>query len=79
MLPVSKYMGNDKFIMASHIERLKESSCFKDGGITCITCHNPHKSVTTLSDTYFDNKCMQCHTICKQEETQNHNGPQIDI
>ena len=39
--------------------------------MTCITCHNPHKSVTTLSSTYFDNKCMQCHDVCKEEETQN--------
>ncbi len=66
-----KYEGNESFIMASHVERLKQSACFDGSDITCVTCHNPHKSVSTVSSTYFDNKCMQCHNICKDEETQN--------
>jgi len=57
--------------MASHVDRLKESVCFKTAEMTCISCHNPHKSVTTTSSAYFDNKCMQCHEVCKEEETQN--------
>ena len=66
-----KHKDNESFIMASHVDRLKESACFKSAEMTCITCHDPHKSVTTLSATYFDNKCMQCHEVCKEEETQN--------
>jgi hypothetical protein len=66
-----KYKDNTSFIMASHVDRLKESACFKTAKMTCITCHNPHKSVTTLSANYFDNKCMQCHEVCKEEQTQN--------
>ena len=66
-----KYENEESFIMASHVDRLKESACFKSAEMTCVTCHNPHKSVTTLSATYFDNKCMQCHEVCKEEETQN--------
>ncbi len=66
-----KYENEESFIMASHVDRLKESACFKAGEMTCVTCHNPHKSVTTLSATYFDNKCMQCHDVCDDEQTQN--------
>ncbi len=68
-LPKHKY--NESFIMASHVDRLKASACFQNTEITCVTCHNPHKSVTTLSFTYFDNKCMQCHDVCKDDKTQN--------
>ncbi|MDC0204257.1 multiheme c-type cytochrome [Flavobacteriales bacterium] len=66
-----KYENEEYFIMASHVDRLKQSTCFTKGEMTCVTCHNPHKSVKTLSTTYFDNKCMQCHEVCKEEETQN--------
>ena len=66
-----KYEDEESFIMASHVDRLKQSTCFKTSEMTCVTCHNPHKTVTDLSDSYFDNKCMQCHSDCKDKETQN--------
>jgi len=66
-----KYKNEQSFIMASHVDRLKQSSCFQNAAMTCVTCHNPHKSVTTLSSTYFDNKCMQCHDVCEDKQTQN--------
>jgi len=66
-----KHKDNDSFIMASHVDRLKASVCFQKAEMTCITCHNPHKSINTLSFTYFDNKCMQCHDVCEDEQIQN--------
>jgi len=66
-----KYENEESFIMASHVDRLKQSACFKSAEMTCVTCHNPHKSVTNLTASYFDNKCMQCHSDCKEEETKN--------
>jgi hypothetical protein len=66
-----KYEHDNSFIMASHVDRLKQSACFQNTEMTCVTCHNPHKSVTTLKATYFDAKCMQCHDVCKDEKTQN--------
>ena len=66
-----KYEDNESFIMASHVERLKQSACFESSDMTCVTCHNPHKSVNTVSSTYFDNKCMQCHNVCEDEKIQN--------
>ena len=66
-----KHENNESFIMASHVDRLKQSSCFQNSDMTCITCHDPHKNVKNLSSTYFDNKCMQCHDVCEDEEVQN--------
>jgi tetratricopeptide (TPR) repeat protein len=54
--------------MASHVERLKQSSCYINSEMTCVTCHNPHKSVKSLGENYFDKKCMDCHDLCKEEE-----------
>ena len=51
-----KYKNDDGFIMASHVERLKQSECFKNSDMTCINCHNPHKSIRMLNDKYFDKK-----------------------
>ena len=49
-----RYEDDDDFIMASHPDRLKQSACFQNSTLTCISCHNPHKSVTSLSSDYFD-------------------------
>jgi len=65
-----KYENDESFIMASHVDRLQQSECYIEGGLTCISCHNPHKSVTTLSENYFNNKCMECHSVC-EEKTEN--------
>ena len=63
-----KYKNDNSFIMASHVERLKQSECFKNSDMTCLNCHNPHKSVQSLSSNYFDRKCMDCHNVCDVKE-----------
>lgn len=65
-----KYENDNSFIMASHVDRLQQSSCFKNTELTCTSCHNPHKSVTKMGIDYFDNKCMQCHDICDDNKTE---------
>ena len=65
------YKNNNSFIRASHADRLQQSSCFKNSDITCVTCHNPHKSVSKLEEKYFDNKCMSCHDLCEDNKTEN--------
>ena len=61
-----RYENDETFIMASHVDRLQQSECYTKGNITCVSCHNPHKSVTTLADNYFNNKCMDCHNVCEE-------------
>jgi tetratricopeptide (TPR) repeat protein len=67
--------AEDEFIMASHADRLKQSECFVQSEklkqtnslrpykntLTCVTCHNPHKSVKFQKDEYFNTKCNNCH------------------
>ena len=64
-----KYDDDNSFIMASHADRLQQSACFKNSDMTCVSCHNPHTSVSALETDYFDNKCMQCHQVCDDEQT----------
>ena len=73
-LPRYEGQSND-FIMASHVDRLQMSSCFikskaaasadslypTKGQLTCITCHNPHKSVKSSSYKSYDAACNSCH------------------
>ena len=62
------YKGDDSFIMASHVDRLKMSACFLNSNdeLTCITCHNPHISVTNTSKSVFNNACVSCHSSVKK-------------
>lgn len=60
--------SDDQFIMASHVDRLKMSSCFNQAeGMTCITCHNPHISVKETKTTHFDQICKSCHQNQEQK------------
>ena len=41
----ARYQDDETFIMASHADRLQQSSCFQNSEMSCITCHDPHHSV----------------------------------
>ena len=51
------------FKVASHAARMILSDCFikSDGGMTCITCHDPHVPVKSVSKDFFNGKCLGCH------------------
>ena len=70
---VPRYEDDNTFIMASHVDRLKQSSCFTNSEMNCITCHNPHHSVKKESFNFFNDKCMSCHDDCKDEFRENDN------
>tara|TARA_B100000674_G_C37960972_1_gene971980 strand:- start:1443 stop:3425 length:1983 start_codon:yes stop_codon:yes gene_type:complete len=55
--------AEDEFIMASHVDRLKQSECFikSDNKISCIDCHNPHKSVHQADPAIYNSTCFSCH------------------
>lgn len=68
--------SKENFIMASHADRLKQSQCFiqslkkrknsnslkpYQGALTCVTCHNPHISVTVTQSDKFNTVCNSCH------------------
>jgi len=53
--------SHEKFIMASQADRLRLSECYQQSDMTCLTCHNPHKSVAVTGKAHFNNKCQSCH------------------
>lgn len=54
--------SDNRFIMASHVDRFKLSQCFKQSeGYNCASCHNPHISVRETNVQKFNNQCRSCH------------------
>ncbi len=57
--------GKEDFIMASHVERLKESSCYIATGdkLNCLYCHEAHISYREVDKSTYINKCISCHNL----------------
>lgn len=57
--------------VADSPQRLALSRCFKEskGTLTCITCHNPHRSIKTFTRAHYNEKCVQCHTTLPKTAT----------
>ena len=53
--------SHERFIMASQADRLRLSPCYLKSEMTCITCHNPHRSVESTSHEQFNHACINCH------------------
>lgn len=54
--------SHDQFIMASQADRLRLSECFKNApDLSCITCHQPHRSVAVTPVSQYNNACQKCH------------------
>lgn len=57
------------FIMASHPDRLRLSACFAGTHapespfppLSCISCHNPHVALETMTRDTFNGQCRTCH------------------
>lgn len=56
--------SDDEFIMASHVDRFKQSECYINSSKTfnCVSCHNPHISVKVTGSTQFNASCANCHS-----------------
>jgi len=63
--------SEDDFIMASHLDRMKQSKCFtsSNGNMSCIGCHNPHISAKKTTTNQYNNTCYSCHNSesCSEE------------
>ncbi len=71
------YQNEDNLVMAAHSERFQMSQCFiesnlnsKDLKFTCISCHNPHKSVRKTNVLNFNKTCQNCHQKKKCSENE---------
>jgi len=57
--------------LLEHHSSMQMSKCFQgsNGRLRCNTCHDPHARPTKAETaTYFDQKCLACHTVssCKR-------------
>ncbi|MEM9917904.1 MAG: tetratricopeptide repeat protein [Bacteroidota bacterium] len=53
---------HEKFIMASQADRLQMSACYQSSEkLSCLSCHNPHHSVSSTPKSKFNNTCISCH------------------
>ena len=50
-----------RFIMASQADRLRQSACYTQSEMTCLTCHNPHVSVAETGMQQYNAACQDCH------------------
>ena len=59
------------FGFASHAERLQMSACFKNskGKLTCTTCHDPHGKLPEDPETFYNEKCLSCHTETSHQKS----------
>jgi len=55
--------SEDDFIMASHVDRFKQSACVQQSNqqFNCVSCHNPHVSVAKTKIEKFNATCQNCH------------------
>lgn len=66
--------GKEDFIMASHVERLKESKCYIASGneLNCRYCHGPHVTHREVDQNIYIKHCTSCHneqsTSCNASE-----------
>lgn len=61
--------SEDDFIMASHVDRFKQSPCFINSeGFNCVSCHNPHISVKVTDNQQFNSSCYNCHQGAPEHE-----------
>lgn len=62
-----RYSNDEQlFNMANHSDRFQHSQCFieankNEESFTCISCHNPHVSVTKTSVQQYNSTCQSCH------------------
>jgi hypothetical protein len=46
--------------------QLMRSACFRNGGLSCVTCHDPHANVKSDASFYRE-RCLTCHQDQKNQ------------
>ena len=65
--PVSN-QADDRFEIAHAAYRLRMSACFRNSQMTCLTCHDPHKSYRGPGTTeHYVEICEGCHQAVKHD------------
>lgn len=62
--PPSK--SGEIFEIAHQAYRLRMSACFRDSDMTCLTCHDPHKTLSEQAEgDHYQKVCLSCHENVK--------------
>jgi hypothetical protein len=50
---------------------LNESICFRKskGALSCLTCHGPHEAMDKKPDSFYNNRCVACHSSSSAQNT----------
>ncbi|MDX1928585.1 MAG: tetratricopeptide repeat protein [Pirellulaceae bacterium] len=61
---------NETDRVANQVVHLRESKCFQESKMTCITCHDPHITGNAPHGMTSKDTCLQCHQVqsCRQRE-----------
>lgn len=46
-------------VHGNQVEMLKQSRCYLESSMTCLTCHNVHRAQHNLAE--FSQRCLDCH------------------
>jgi predicted CXXCH cytochrome family protein len=64
MVASSSVRGDRKTKAVSHVEQMRESTCFikSEGRFGCTSCHGAHSSPSKEdADVYYRQRCLDCH------------------
>jgi predicted CXXCH cytochrome family protein len=60
--PIPATPNDDRFEIAHAAYRLRMSACFRNSSMTCLTCHDPHRSYRGPEMTaHYIAACQRCH------------------
>lgn len=61
---------DNPFSVRFQADTLTWSRCYKesDGGLSCLTCHDPHRDAET-APAYYETKCLNCHGESRSTST----------
>ena len=63
----TSHESETEFNIAAQADRLRKSECFiQSETMTCTTCHDPHRTSTTMSAGEFNATCQSCHKFAAE-------------
>jgi Flp pilus assembly protein TadD len=65
--------GSEQMTVVGHLAQLRQSTCYQQSDMTCLTCHDPHaRSRPEEMSAFYRQRCLSCHTVqsCRLDQDQ---------